>query len=154
MNSGMSTIVRIVAAILTIPIAVFGLYVILHGHLTPGGGFPGGAVLGTLTALFLVAFGKEGAKKIMQRESLSSGESIGLLLFAALAFLGIGATFFRNFLANSNWLFGLPAGFGPNPGHLNTAGLIPLMNLVVGLEVFTALSLIALLMFTFEGEGK
>ena len=144
----MSIIVRNIACMLVIPITVFGLYIILHGHLTPGGGFPGGAVMATLIALILIAFGKGFSGKLLRKDYLLGTESLGLLAFAALALLGLGATFFRNFLSNSGHLFGSDVLFGPNPGDLGTGGVIPLMNLAVGIEVFAALSLILLLMFT------
>jgi len=148
-----SIIVKNIAYILAAPIVVFGLYVILHGHLTPGGGFPGGAILATLIALFLVSFGQKGAKDL-RRSSFSVLETLGLVAFATLAFLGISATFFRNFMANSGQLFGRVVPFGPNPGYLNTGGTIPLMNLAVGLEVFSALSLIILIIFTNSAGGE
>lgn len=153
-KDGMSVIVKTTACVLLIPITVFGLYIIMHGHLTPGGGFPGGAVMATLVVLFLVAFGKDGANKILGKESLSAAESLGLLLFAALAFVGISVTFFSNFLANSDYYFGMTIPFGPNPGYLMSGGVLPLMNMAVGLEVFAALSAIVLLMFTYSREDE
>jgi len=140
---GMSRIVKTVTCILSIPITIFGLYIILHGHLTPGGGFAGGAIIATLVALFLISFG---SVKLPEK-SLSVLESLGLVAFIILAFIGLSTSFFHNFLANSNGLFGSSVSFGSNSGFLNTGGIIPLMNLAVGLEVFSALSLILLLMF-------
>ena len=153
MSKEMSPIVKNVACVLVIPIIIFGLYIILHGHLTPGGGFPGGAIMASLVALFLIAFGTGWAKKI-NKGILSWGESIGLALFGLLAFLGLGTSFFNNFLANSNSLFGMSIPFGPNPGFLWTGGTIPLMNIAVGLEVFAALSIIAVVMFSSDGSNK
>ena len=153
-DKGMSRIVKIVTCIVTIPVAIFGLYVILHGHLTPGGGFPGGAIIATLIALFLVAFGEESISKGLYKESFSVLECLGITLFALLAFIGISKTFFHNFLANSNGIFGNIIPFGSNPGYLNTGGIIPLMNWAVGLEVLSALSLIILLMFIVSNGGE
>ena len=153
-DAGMSVIVRTVAGVLVIPITIFGLYLILHGHLTPGGGFPGGAVLATLVTLLLVAFGKESVRKILHKKLFSASENLGLLLFAALAFFGLVATFFKNFLENSILLFGKALQFFPNNSYLGTGGVIPMMNIVVGLEVFAALSLIILLMFTYTREEE
>ena len=153
MDKEMSLIVKNVACVLAIPITMFGLYIILHGHLTPGGGFPGGAIMASLVALFLVAFGTGWAGKI-NKDFLSFRESLGLALFGLLAFLGLGTSFFHNFLANSNSLFGMSIPFGPNPGFLWTGGTIPLMNIAVGLEVFAAISIIALVMFSEGGSRK
>ncbi len=142
----MSKIVRTVACVLIIPGIVFGLYVILHGHLTPGGGFQGGAVIATIPALFIIAYGEK-SRRILNRDIPSLVESLALLTFISLAFLGLSATFFRNFLVNGGFIFGKAIRFGINPGYLNTGGLIPLLNLVVGLEVSAALSLIILIMY-------
>ena len=141
----MSKIVRTIASLLIVPGMIFGLYVIMHGHLTPGGGFQGGAVIATISALFIVAYG-ERIKGILDQDVLSLVESMALLAFISLAFLGISVTFFHNFLANSGKIFGASVS-GVNPGYLNTGGIIPLMNLAVGLEVSAALSLIVLVMY-------
>lgn len=153
-DEGMSIIVKTMVCLIAVPITVFGLYVISHGHLTPGGGFPGGAIIATLVALMMVAFGKGAGGRIGGKSFLSNLESIGLFLFAFVAFLGIGSTFFGNFLANAGGLFGDSVAFGSNPGNVNTGGVIPLMNLAVGLEVFAALSLIMLLMFAHSREER
>ncbi len=151
-DDSMSAIVRTIAALLTVPVLIFGFYVILHGHLTPGGGFPGGAVMATMVALLLAAFGVSGSKKLKRKNLLSAAESLGLLMFASLAFLGLSVTFFRNFLANTTEVFGMTIPYGPNPGYMLTGGVIPLMNLAVGIEVFAALSAIVIIMFSYE-EG-
>lgn len=154
MGDGMSRIVKTVACIVSVPAITFGIYVMMHGHLTPGGGFPGGAVMATIVALFLVAFGGEIVLKSLHTASFSLLEGFGLILFITVAFLGISSTFFHNFLANSGGVFGSPVPFGSNPGHINTGGLIPVMNLAVGLEVSAALSLIVLLMFAGSMEDE
>jgi multisubunit Na+/H+ antiporter MnhB subunit len=147
-ETGMSVIVRNTACVLLIPITVFGLFIILHGHLSPGGGFAGGAVTATVIAMFLVAFGRDSTEKMPRRRVLTELESLALVLFALMAFLGLGATLFKNFLADSVFPFGMTVPFGPNPGYLGTGGVIPLMNMYVGMEVFAALSLVVLVMYT------
>ncbi len=154
-EEGLSKIVRTVALLLTAPITVLGLYIIAHGHLTPGGGFQGGTVIATAIALMLVAFGSKRVKKAVGKEVLSATESLGLIAFIAIAFLGMGSTFFSNFLANAGGLLGMSIPSGANPGTINSAGTIPLMNFAVGIEVASALSLVLLLIyFSGEKEGK
>ncbi|MCK4492076.1 MAG: hypothetical protein KAU03_05595 [Candidatus Altiarchaeales archaeon] len=143
---GMSKIVRTIACILIVPGIMFGLYVIIHGHLTPGGGFQGGAIIATISALFIIAYGEK-IRGVLNQDILSLAEGLALLAFISLAFLGLSVTFFHNFLANEGFIFGKAIGFGINPGYLNTGGVIPLLNLAVGLEVFSALSLIVLVMY-------
>jgi multicomponent Na+:H+ antiporter subunit B len=152
-NGGMSFIVKNTACVMAVPVVVFGLYIVLHGHLTPGGGFAGGAIMATLAVLFGVAFGKGFFSRAVHVGLLSALEGIGLAAFALLAFLGLGSSFFRNWLVGTGFFFGSAVPFGPNPGFLGTGGVIPLMNIAVGLEVFAALSMVVVLMFSQEA-GK
>ncbi|RLF93461.1 sodium:proton antiporter [Thermococci archaeon] len=142
----MSKIVRTITNILYSSILIFGFYVIMHGHLTPGGGFQGGAVVASGIALVLIAYGYDTIKNWIKKSNLSILESIGAVSFIGVAFLGIGTTFFYNFLANSGSLFGNPTVIGINPGDLNTAGALPLMSWAVGLKVLAGLGSIVLLM--------
>lgn len=146
MNGEMSVIVRTVTRLVYGLIIAFGFYVIMHGHLTPGGGFQGGAVVATAFALLLVAFGAAGIKGKLNTHFLQSMEEVGALAFLALGFLGIGTTFFYNLLANHGPIFGRPDVIGSNPGFLNTAGTLVWMNWAVGLKVMTGLASVVLVM--------
>ncbi len=147
MNWKMSRIVRTVADFLVVPIIIFGIYLIIHGHLTPGGGFQGGAVVASATALLIISYGTLGKHK----KDFSTVEAVGLILFVSLALFGIvlGAysTMFSNFLAGEGGIFGgtVPS-IGINSGYINTGGTVTAMNLAVGIEVSAALSLILWMM--------
>ncbi len=141
----MSKIVRTVAKLLTPAILLFGLYVIMHGHITPGGGFQGGAVFASGVALLIVAFGAGRVEQFLKEHQLSMLESGGGLLFIGLAFAGLATAFFYNFLVGSP-IFGHVPAFGPNPGDIWTGGTIPLMNVAVGMKVIAGLSAIVLVM--------
>ena len=140
----MSKIVRTTANVMLPFILVFGFYIVLHGHLTPGGGFQGGAVIATGIVLMFAANRYEMIKENFTSDSLKSTEAFGLLLFIITAFIALatGATFFYNWLANGGIIFGDMVSYGSNPGYLNTAGTIPLMNIAVGVEVLGAMGLI------------
>ena len=56
-EEGLSPIVKIIAAMLFPFILIYSLYIIMHGHLTPGGGFQGGAIGASAVVLLVVAFG-------------------------------------------------------------------------------------------------
>jgi energy-converting hydrogenase B subunit I len=146
MKEEMSLIVKTITRLIYGFIMVYGFYVIVHGHITPGGGFQGGAIVASAFALLVVTYGNQGIKSYLKEDSFSYIETSGLVLFIAFAFFGIGVTFFYNFLANSGGLFGNPAIIGVNPGDLNTGGTVPLMNMAVGLEVLAALTVIILTM--------
>ncbi|MFC2077425.1 MnhB domain-containing protein [Candidatus Bipolaricaulota bacterium] len=145
-QQGMSVIVRTVTRFVYGLVIVFGFYVIMHGHLTPGGGFQGGAIVASAFALLLVAFGAAGVKGLLNKHLLQSLEEIGALAFLGLAFAGIGTAFFYNLLANTGSLFGASVALGPNAGALNTGGLVPLMNWAVGLKVMTGIASIVIVM--------
>ena len=141
----MSKIVRTMARPLIIFILVYGLYIIMHGHITPGGGFQGGAVFASGVAMMIVAFGASNIHKSLKERYLSIIESSGALLFIGLAFGGLALVFFYNFLVGSP-IFGHIPPAGPNPGDMWTGGVIPFMNVAVGLNVAAGLAIVVLVM--------
>jgi len=149
----LSKIVRTVTNEFMLFIAVFGLYIIAHGHLTPGGGFQGGAVIVSGVVMLLVAFNYQEVRKVLRERVLTIMESTGALIFIALAFAGIGAVFFYNFLVGTPILGRIP-GPGPNPGDIWTGGVIPLMNLAVGIKVAAGLSAVVLALALFSSGGE
>ena len=148
----MSKIVRTITSIAFPFSMIYGLYVIAHGHLTPGGGFQGGAVVASACAMILVAFGSTWVLGKIKEKSLSVLESIGAICFIGLAFIGLVfgiQVFFDNFLARSdfsNFLFGTPVSLGDTAANINTGGALPLMNFAVGLKVIAGLFVIVLVM--------
>lgn len=141
----MSKIVRTVSNQLILLVLIFGLYIIMHGHVTPGGGFQGGAIVASGAALIIVAFGSYEIQKRLKERNLSILESGGALIFIGLAFAGMATVFFYNFLVGSP-VFGHIPPFGSNPGDIWTGGVVPLMNIGVGLKVLAGLSAIVLAM--------
>ncbi|MFH0878867.1 MAG: Na(+)/H(+) antiporter subunit B [Lentisphaerota bacterium] len=135
---------------------IFGFYVVAHGHLTPGGGFQGGAVIATGAALLIVARSFKDISEKLRKNFLKVCESVGLCLFIAAGASGffLGEPFFSNWLAHAGSIFGTPVALGPNPGSLNTAGLLPIMNVAVGIEVFGGLSIILLYMLSGLSKEK
>ncbi|MCK4251817.1 hypothetical protein KAX97_10235 [candidate division WOR-3 bacterium] len=122
---GMSLIVKTITNIVIGFIFIFGVYIILHGHLTPGGGFAGGVIIAGVFILKFLAFGS-GAKSEKKSLNIASiFESIGGLLFIGIAISGLllAGTFFLNFL---------PKG---TPLHLLSAGIIPFCNIAISIKV-------------------
>ena len=152
----MTKIVRTTADLFFPFCLVFGLYVVIHGHLTPGGGFQGGAVMATGTALLLVARAYDDITGRIRKTALKVCEAAGLMLFLLAGLSGIykGLPFMANWMAATGKLFGTPVAFGPNPGDLNTAGLLPLLNVGVGIEVLGGLTVILLYMLSGIKEEK
>ncbi|ASJ16946.1 cation:proton antiporter [Thermococcus chitonophagus] len=133
MSEDMGLIVRTNARALVPFIGIFGAYIVMHGHLTPGGGFQGGATIAGAGILFLVAFGLKAAKEKINKNLYSALEGVGGLVFLGAAMLGLSVAFFYNTLWHNGPLF------NGKPGTLLSAGFLPIMNLGVGLKVFTGL---------------
>jgi multicomponent Na+:H+ antiporter subunit B len=79
-------IVKTVARLLMPFITMYALYVVMHGHYSPGGGFQGGVILAAGFVLLVVTQGIESTRKRMSRKIAVIISSIGLLIYA-----GIGA---------------------------------------------------------------
>jgi multicomponent Na+:H+ antiporter subunit B len=120
-----SNAVRVVGLALLGPVVLFGIYVVAHGHLSPGGGFQGGVVLATGALLVYLSGEYVTLRRVSPEALLDVAESTGAAGYVAVGLLGVavGATFLANVL---------PLG---QPGALLSAGTIPLINLTVGLEV-------------------
>ena len=141
----MSTIVKRVTPLLTGLIFMYGIYIILHGHLTPGGGFAGGAIIAGAFILQILAFGSNALNLKKEVAGTSNTESIAILLVAILALMALlfgVKVFFFNFL---------PKG---TPGELLSAGVIPLYNIFIGIEVAGAILTIFLALVIFKEEGS
>lgn len=149
-----SLVVRLAAALVYPLILAFGAYVVVHGHLSPGGGFQGGAIMASATALALVARQFSGAPSIT-RGRMAIFESAGLVAFVGLGLAGLGTAFLYNFLAARPDLpLGRAVAVGPNAGDLLTGGILPLLNMAVGLEVFCGLSIILVLLMQISRFGQ
>lgn len=149
----MSVIVQTIAGMLFPMVLIFSFYVILHGHLTPGGGFQGGAIGASAVALLIVAYGSKTIEKKMAEENLSIFESLGGLVFVIVAVAGfiLASAFLSNFLVGES-LFGQIPGWGESP--LNSGGFLPILNIAVGMKVIGGLSAIVLMLALVSREGE
>jgi multicomponent Na+:H+ antiporter subunit B len=139
----MSIIVKKVSQLIGALIFMYGIYIITHGHLTPGGGFAGGALLAGAFILLVLAQGSELLKLKQKEEGSSLTESLAILAFLLLGSL---ALFLGTYIFFNNYL---PAG---TIGQLISAGVIPIYNIVVGIEVGAALFTIFLALAIFKEE--
>ena len=128
MREGMTLIVKTVTRIIVGFLMMYGLYIILHGHLTPGGGFPGGVIVAGSFILFLLSFGGKTGYNRIRKSFISVFEGFGGFVFLAVALFGLGAgIFFWNFLGKGE------------PLKLFSAGIIPICNIAIGIKVTCAL---------------
>ncbi len=143
-SSGMTLIVKTVTRLTVGLILLYGVYIVLHGHLTPGGGFVGGVVIALSFVHLVLAFGRDEALASIPTRLVTTLESLGALLFVLIALAGFaGGAFFLNIL---------PKG---TPFNLLSAGTIPLSNLAICLKVGAGLFAIflALVAFRFDWES-
>lgn len=113
------------ACILVPLILVFGVYIILNGHLSPGGGFSGGAVLGAGLILYLNAFGFEKTERFFTEKVYRR------ITLSALSFYCLAKSY--SFFTGANHLeSGIPLG---TPGAILSSGLILPLNICVGMVV-------------------
>ena len=130
---GLSFIVKRGMALLVPFILLYASSIIVMGHLSPGGGFQGGAVMATVTVLFCVVYGSSFEAARVDPKVKEAIESLGGLLFLALGLVGLWAG--GEFLSNGTAGFLLGS-----EGHLLSGGTISLLNIAVGMKVGAGLS--------------
>jgi multicomponent Na+:H+ antiporter subunit B len=142
----MSMIVRTVARWLKGPILLFGIYIVLYGHITPGGGFGGGVIIACAFILVTLATGERNGTSIFSRGAASRLDSVGLLIFLLLGWLGTwwaSGYFYGNLMET--------------PEHarfaLFSGGSMPLMNIGLGLKVASALFLVFTVLTALQISG-
>ncbi len=119
------SIMRMVAAVLLPCLFLYGAYVLLNGQISPGGGFSGGAVLGSGLMICAAAYGFQSTDKVITKRAANR------IAFFALGFYSFakGYVFFTgaNGLENP-----IPKG---TPGAILSGGLILPLDIAVGLVV-------------------
>ncbi|MDR5659341.1 MnhB domain-containing protein [Serpentinicella sp. ANB-PHB4] len=81
-------IVKTIARMVIPFIYLYGVYVVIHGSVSPGGSFAGGAIIGSAIVLYTLVFGLEKAKRKIPTRIF--GRNIeGLLCFVLMAFIVI-----------------------------------------------------------------
>ena len=136
----MSIVVRTVTRWVVGFIFLYGLYVVAYGHLTPGGGFPGGVILSCAFVLLVLACGKGEALRAFPYRAARNLDSAGALMFLALALLGLASSagwFFTNVIQKR---------FPGEPLHLFNAGIIPLCNVGIAIKVCASLFLVMVIL--------
>lgn len=123
---------RVLTLALVGPLVVFGVYVVTHGHLTPGGGFQGGVILAAAPLLVYLSGSFTVFKRITSHRLIEMADAVAAGSYALIGFAGMmaGAHFLQNIL---------PLG---TTGTINSSGTIALIDLAVGLEVAAAFVLL------------
>jgi multicomponent Na+:H+ antiporter subunit B len=127
-----SSVLGAFGAALVGPALVLGMYIVTHGHLSPGGGFQGGVILAAAALIVFLAGEYFAMKLVAPHAMVEAAEAAGA---AGYALVGVGglvfaSVFFKNFV-----------GLG-SPGHILSAGTMPISNIAVGVEVAGAFLLL------------
>ena len=144
-DKGMTLIVKVITRLTVGLILLYGIYIVLHGHISHGGGFAGGVIIALSFVHLMLAYGRDVALKKLPKSAMSFFVSAGALIFLGIALLGFfGGYFFLNFISKGE------------PFRLFSAGIIPLCNIAISLKVGVGLFaiFIALVFLKFEWEKK
>ena len=122
---------------------MYMLYIIFHGHLSPGGGFQGGVLMVAAVTILYLGHGYETTTRTLSANLLHGTEGFASVMYVALAMVGIsvGLQFCQNIIAGHGEI-----------GELYSSGTIFWMNATVGLKVLTGVGSIALLMIGLVNE--
>ncbi|MDO5111352.1 MAG: MnhB domain-containing protein [Clostridia bacterium] len=122
------------------PIAlVMGMCVILHGNISPGGGFQGGVLVASVVVMIYLAYGYKMAMRTFNLEVLHNCESVAAILYIVIAMIGIlsGGVFGQNVFYQIG-----------ETGELFSGGTISYMNFAVGFKVLTGIAFLILMMLS------
>ncbi|MBO7729188.1 MAG: hypothetical protein J6S50_11805 [Oscillospiraceae bacterium] len=128
-----------------IPLTLVLLFdIILHGHLSPGGGFQGGVLMVAVFILIYLGYGYDSVKTV-NSDRLHDSEGLASICYVLFAMLGVvyGGYFCENVLFRSGSI-----------GSLWSSGTIFLMNAAVGAKVLTGVGMLALFMLAILGQMK
>ena len=118
-------ILRKVAKLQIPCVLMFGIYIIMNGHISPGGGFSGGTVMGAALILYYNAFGSEAMNRFFTYRTFRR------VTVCALGFYAFAKCY--AFFTGANGLeTHIPLG---KPGAILSSGLILPLNIAVGLIV-------------------
>ncbi|MDT7799658.1 MAG: multicomponent Na+:H+ antiporter subunit [Actinomycetota bacterium] len=118
------------AGYLLLPVTVLlGLDIVVHGHLTPGGGFQGGVVLATGWHLLYLSGSYSALARLRPLDWCEYAEAAATGLYVVTGLLGlvVGGSFLANVLPLGEF------------GSLLSAGIVPVLSVLVGVEVAAGL---------------
>lgn len=141
-----SMILKIMALPISFILICLGIMTILGGHITPGGGFQGGAMIASGVILSILVYGIGNSPLEFSHTYIDIFESVGALGYIVLGLVGLfaGGFFLYNVGAD---IFNIVPAYIQNVFHypdVTNAGIIPYLNIFVGLKVFVGLSAIVI----------
>ncbi len=132
-----SDAVRVCCMALVVLLVAFGLDIVLHGQLTPGGGFQGGVILASIPLIVYLGSDYTKFEQITNHALTEAVEGLGITLYAVTGFVAL--LFGNTYL--TNWL---PLG---NTGDVNSSGTILAISFFTGMEVTGGIVLLMMVFF-------
>ena len=134
----------------------FGIITILGGHITPGGGFQGGAMVAGGVILCIIVYGIKDSPITFSHDFISAIESIGALGYVLLGLVGLFFSGFFLYNIGTDFYHILPQWIVeifrfPDLTH---AGIVPYLNIFIGLKVLVGLSAVAIAFAQFKSLKK
>jgi len=129
-----------------------GIITILGGHITPGGGFQGGAMVAGGVILCIIVYGLEDSPINFSHDFISAIESIGALGYVLLGLAGLFFSGFFLYNIGTDFYHILPPWIVeifrfPDLTH---AGIVPYLNIFIGLKVLVGLSAVVIAFSQFK----
>jgi multicomponent Na+:H+ antiporter subunit B len=121
-----SRIVKTVSRTIIPFIFLFGIYIIIHGHLSPGGGFQGGVIISMGAILIIISYGYDAIRNYAKSLSLIEALGVASFIFMGLTGIFVGKSFF------------------------SSIGTIWLLNIIIGLKVSSGIVLFYMLFIKWE----
>ena len=141
-----SIILKMISLPLSIILICLGIMTILGGHITPGGGFQGGAMIASGIILSVIVYGLGSSPLELSHVYIEFFESVGALGFVIFGLIGlfVGGFYLYNF--GTDLLNVVPSAIQTafHYPDITNAGIIPYLNIFVGLKVFAGLSSIVI----------
>jgi multisubunit Na+/H+ antiporter MnhB subunit len=136
---GMTLIVKTITDFVVGFIVVFGAYIVLYGHITPGGGFAGGVIIACAFILLMLAHGRDVAFSRLGERTSHVLDTAGSLAFLFLGLSGLlSGVFFLNMVPRGEWF------------RLLSSGMILPCNIAIAFKVCCSLFLVFAVLATFR----
>ena len=141
-----SMILKLVSLPISMILICLGIMTILGGHITPGGGFQGGAMIASGVILSILVYGLGNSPLEFSHTYIEVLESVGALGFIIFGLVGLFVGGFFLYNVGTDILNIVPSAIQTafHYPDVTNAGIIPYLNIFVGLKVFVGLSAIVI----------
>lgn len=130
-----NVIIKTICRLLIPFLQIYAIYVLMHGHYSPGGGFQGGVMMGASFILLVIAYGLDDAQRRISVKALTIYACLGLFIYSGIGALAL--------LMGGNYL-----DYGTLPLPISSIPKIRAMG-ILGIEIGVFLGVMAIMIFIF-----